>query len=38
MRARAQAWMDRAKTREAVLATSRTLAAGALGAIGQAGH
>jgi hypothetical protein len=38
MRARAQAWMDKAKMRDAALAASRTLAAGALVAIGQAGH
>lgn len=38
MRARAQAWMDRAKMREAALAASRSLAAAALVAIGQAGH
>ncbi|NWG24530.1 MAG: hypothetical protein HXY30_08990 [Pseudorhodoplanes sp.] len=38
MRARAQAWIDRAKLRETVVAASRTLAASALGAIGEAGH
>jgi hypothetical protein len=38
MRARAQAWMDKAKMREAALTASRTLAAGALVAIGQTGH